>query len=85
MGGRGLGSEVGILLMFGELTAAQAAAAFRIASIYGCYEFYIGRHRSSAAAHPTIAPGMNPSWMRRTQQRSDERERAAEPSFHVAG
>lgn len=75
-----LGSEVGMLLMLGELTAAQAAAAFRIASIYGLFEYHAGRRRSARSpsydsAHgELLLDGV-------AQARRDQRERAAARAF----
>jgi hypothetical protein len=75
-----LGSEVGILLMSGELTAAQAAAAFRIASIYGAYEHYAGLHRSSASPSYDAARG-DPLLGPDAQEKRDARENSATKTF----
>lgn len=50
-----LGTELGRLSLHGELTAAQTAAGFRMAEVYGVFERYHGRRRS--AVSPSYATG----------------------------
>lgn len=42
-----LGTELGRLLMLEEITAAEAAAGFKLAEIYGRYGYYHGRKRTA--------------------------------------
>lgn len=44
-----LGTEIGRLALHADLTNSQAAAAFRVAEIYGRYEHYKGKRRVTAS------------------------------------
>lgn len=44
-----LGSEVGRLLFYGQITSIEAAAAARVAEIYGRYERIHGKRRDAAS------------------------------------
>lgn len=44
-----LGSELGRLFLHGELTSPQIAAGFRLAEVYGTFERYKGKRRSTAS------------------------------------
>jgi hypothetical protein len=45
-----LGTELGRLALHDELTSAEVSAGFRIAEIYGAFEFFHGRTRSAGGS-----------------------------------
>lgn len=70
------GSEVGRLSHFGELTATEASAAFRVAEIYGSYDRVVMEKRRSARS-PSYEMGFSgttPEAQQRNRRRSEEEE-----------
>lgn len=70
------GSEVGRLSHFGELTATEASAAFRIAEIYGRYDRVVLEKRRSARSpsYEMGFSGQTPEAQQRNRRLSEEEE-----------
>jgi hypothetical protein len=87
---RRLGTEPGRLALHDELTSAEVSAGFRIAEIYGAFEFFHGRTRSAAGSsffRQFVADMEKPIEL--TRRRSDDyidldrEEREAREDFDV--
>jgi hypothetical protein len=87
-----LGTELGRLALHDELTLAEVSAGFRIAEIYGAFEFFHGRTRSAAGSsffRAFVADQEKPIEINRRRSddyisfEKEERERDAREDFDV--